>query len=319
MNGKRIVIETPSRIHIGILDLKGDLGRYYGSVGLAVQKPHTRVVIEEAGSLIVEGEDSERGLYYAEKFLYNFNIKHRFKITIKNAIPMHVGLGSGTQLALAIGYGLAKLNDLDLELHDIASVMGRGKVSGSGIYTFRYGGFVVDGGRKIDREEIPPLIVRLNFPEEWKIIICIPNIERGLYGKAEEEAMAKAREKCLEKNVSNASRILLMKMLPALVNRDIEEFGRALLLFEKEVGLMFEDVQSGVFRDEIIDKGIHLMLEEGVYGAGQSSWGPAFYGITDKGNLHSVVNKLRRFLDYSVGGEVIITKANNVGAVIKNC
>lgn len=316
-SGKEVLVRTPARIHVGILDLRGDLGRLYGSVGLAIEEPYTQVRLREGDMTYVEGDDDERAMRYAMRFLNKMELDRGFKISVERAIPIHMGLGSGTQLALAIGVGLSKLYGLDLSTLDIATIMGRGSVSGAGVYSFMHGGFVVDAGRRVDREGFPPLIFRLDFPEEWKVVVCLPNIERGFSGEEEKRAMSEAVESCKDKEVSRASRILLMKMLPALIDRDVREFGESLLLFEKAVGRMFMDVQTGIFRDEVIERGIELMIEEGAYGAGQSSWGPAFYGIVDEDKAYDLASALRRYLDSNVGGEVLVTRANNEGARIE--
>ena len=40
---KRIVVQTPARLHIGLLDLNGEIGRIDGGIGLALESPHTSI------------------------------------------------------------------------------------------------------------------------------------------------------------------------------------------------------------------------------------------------------------------------------------
>jgi beta-ribofuranosylaminobenzene 5'-phosphate synthase len=58
------------------------------------------------------------------------------------------------------------------------------------------------------------------------------------------------------------------------------------------------------------------MLKEGVYGAGQSSWGPTVYGIVKDTEALRVCEKVQEFLKDAVG-EVFVAKANNQGATIR--
>src|SRR3989304_4616182 len=56
----KITVKTPSRLHLGILDVNGNLGRMYGSIGLAIQQPNVVIEITKSENLEIEGEDKER-------------------------------------------------------------------------------------------------------------------------------------------------------------------------------------------------------------------------------------------------------------------
>ncbi len=82
------------------------------------------------------------------RFCDHYQVDPRVSIEVSECIPQHVGLGSGTQLALAIGLGLAMVCGIDANVWDVASAMGRGRRSGIGTAAFQTGGFVVDAGHK---------------------------------------------------------------------------------------------------------------------------------------------------------------------------
>jgi beta-ribofuranosylaminobenzene 5'-phosphate synthase len=109
----------------------------------------------------------------------------------------------------------------------------------------------------------------------------------------------------------------MMKLLPALVERDIKGFGEALTQIQIAVGNYFAEAQGGTYSSLTATEGIALMQKLGVYGAGQSSWGPAFYGLTRKEKAKEIELKVKAFLGKSVGGHVFVAKANNRGAYIK--
>ena len=81
--------------------------------------------------------------------------------------------------------------------------------------------------------------------------------------------------------VEKISWVLLMKMLPALVEKDIANFGRALTSIQCMVGDCFASVQGGRFATPVLEKLVEFLLEKGAAGAGQSSWGPTVYGLVD--------------------------------------
>ena len=39
---------APARLHLGFLDLNGSLGRLFGSIGLAIDRPRTELVLKRA-------------------------------------------------------------------------------------------------------------------------------------------------------------------------------------------------------------------------------------------------------------------------------
>jgi len=144
----RIHIKTPSRLHFGIIDLSRSLGRSYGSVGLAIEGLGYEILAEKGEELKVLGpeKDAEQARKIAEKVTQIYNIPHQVKINILKRIPMHVGLGSTTQLTLAVATAITKLYGVKASSVELAEKMGRGKNSGVGTYAFMNGGFIVDGG-----------------------------------------------------------------------------------------------------------------------------------------------------------------------------
>ena len=51
-----VVVEAGSRIHLGFIDLAGDLGRTYGSIGLYLEKPSFKAIVRESDEIVVEGD-----------------------------------------------------------------------------------------------------------------------------------------------------------------------------------------------------------------------------------------------------------------------
>ena len=72
-----------------------------------------------------------------------------------------------------------------------------------------------------------------------------------------------------------------MALLPALAEGDLATFGAALSAIQAITGRWFAPVQGGTFAPGPSEELVRRMAEWGASGVGQSSWGPAVYGIVD--------------------------------------
>ena len=100
-----IEVEAPARLHLGFIDLSGASGRRFGSLGLTLEGLSTRLVAEKSKANSIQGPQSQRTLQYLNALQERFSLPKGTKIVVKAAIPAHSGLGSGTQLAIAVGVG----------------------------------------------------------------------------------------------------------------------------------------------------------------------------------------------------------------------
>ena len=64
-----IFVEAPARLHFGVLDLRGSLGRWFGGIGAAAPAPTLLVSASAANTLDVSGEDASRAEGFARQFL----------------------------------------------------------------------------------------------------------------------------------------------------------------------------------------------------------------------------------------------------------
>jgi len=314
----KVYVKTPARLHLGLIDLSGDLGRIFGGLGVAIDRPNVILEAEKSQTLTVSGKKVELTRKLATNFLEAYGLKDKVSIYVEQAIPEHVGLGSGTQLALAVATAIARLYGVKASTHEFAAVMGRVAQSGVGTAVFEEGGLVVDAGKntKDSSQKIIPLICRLPFPEEWRFVVAIPNVKKGLANEAEALAFKQLPPMTPEK-VGKICRLTMMKLLPAVMEKEIKNFGEALTQIQCIVGDTFAQAQGGRYSSSPASKCIEFMLQNGSYGGGQSSWGPTVYSTVKSGEAKELQAKTKAFLDCSVGGEVFVAKANNRGAIIK--
>lgn len=274
----RVTVEAPARLHFGILDLRGHLGRRFGGIGAAVPTPAVRLHATRADGLSAEGPDAGRAQEFARRFLDTQGLTGGAHLCVTDVIPAHVGLGSGTQLGLAVGRALAELYGLRLEPTALARAVGRGERSAIGTWTFALGGFVLEGGRRVGSESGAPLISRLPIPPAWRCVIAIPDGKPGLSGEAEVTAFAQLPAPS-EREVERVAHLVLMQLLPALAEADLLGFGSALTEIQRVTGGWFAPAQGGAFAAGPSADLVRTLASFGAAGVGQSSWGPTVYGL----------------------------------------
>lgn len=273
----QVRIEAPARLHLGMFDLGGSLGRRFGGIGVAVTQPQIALEASRAQRLTAEGPGAERALAFARAYLHAADIDGGATIRIERAIPSHVGLGSGTKLGLAVAQALAVLYEQSTDPATLARLVGRGQRSAIGLWTFANGGLVVEGGQRVEQEGPAPLLCRYAMPATWRCVLVTPADHTGLSGGDEARAFQQLRPPA--ELAARICHLVLMALLPALVEQNLAEFGAALTTIQRLVGDSFGPAQGGQFANSRSAQLIEAMLDWGAAGAGQSSWGPTVYGV----------------------------------------
>jgi beta-ribofuranosylaminobenzene 5'-phosphate synthase len=275
-----VFVETSARLHFGVLDLRGRLGRCFGGLGAAVPSPSLLLEASAARDITARGPDADRAVAFAERFVSFHQLSVGVSLVIHRTIPSHAGLGSGTQLGLAVGRALAELYNLPSDPVALARATARGKRSAIGTWTFALGGFIVEGGRRPGSEELAPLLARFPIPNSWRCVVAVPSGKRGLSGEAEAQAFQELPSPP-DREVERVSHLVLMQLLPALVEADLPSFGEALSAVQRITGSWFAGQQGGVFAPGPTEQLIQRMGDWGAAGVGQSSWGPSAYGLVE--------------------------------------
>ncbi len=316
------VVVAPAHLHAGNMDLTGDLGRLYGTAGFTIDYPRTVIEAVKSDKITVRGEDRENAERYASAFMERFKVGGGIEINVKETIPEHLGMGSQTALALSIGSAISELYNRSIAVEEMAIALGRSDIVALGFNSFQTGGFIVDGGYKIEDKcrRVPPCIFRYPIPEDWLFVVCIPKkpIPAILKIKEHEEEILNNLKPMPEQTSDRLSRIMLMQVMPSIMEHDIKTFGKYITAFNSRLGGFWEEFQEGnTYCDPIVEAGVKILLENGAYGACQTCWGPTFYGLVDDGDTaRKLVAKLEDLLDSEGGGEVFYTPGNNQGARI---
>jgi beta-RFAP synthase len=270
-------ISTSARLHFGFLDPSGRGERPFGSFGLAIDRPQTRLTLKRAPARRVTGVECDRAGPYLRTIAANLSMADHYHLHLDEAIPSHAGLGSGTQLALAIGAALASLEGLPLDLADIAATLERGRRSGIGIGTFGEGGAVLDGGP--GSGDLPPILVRVPIPADWRALLIFDPDCVGLSGAKEIEAFALLPDFPAAETAELARRVT-EDALPALAAADFHTFSEAVGAMQRSMGAYFAPLQgSGPYVSKNVARMLDILARRGVTGIGQSSWGPTGFAF----------------------------------------
>jgi beta-ribofuranosylaminobenzene 5'-phosphate synthase len=322
-----IRIRTPSRLHFGLFSLPTDgasawlnqegkpilLRREFGGVGLMIERPGIELTVDPAKAWSAAGPLAQRALHFARTYCDAVGIEEAIQLRVESAAPEHAGLGTGTQLGLAVARAIAELTDRrERDASTLARCVGRGRRSAIGVHGFELGGFLVEGGKTSDAA-ISPLLLRHDFPDDWHILLVTPRDWQGSHGRREIEAFSDlATQERDDRSTETLCRLVLLGLLPALMERDFPAFGEALYDFNRRAGEMFQPAQGGLYAHPRIEEIVKILRGAGVKGVGQSSWGPTIFAVV-------AAEQMTEIPDWLIGkkgikpDEIIVTPARNRG------
>jgi beta-ribofuranosylaminobenzene 5'-phosphate synthase len=336
-----VEVQANARLHLGFLDLNGDFGRRFGSLGLAIDRPVTSLSITRAARTSVEGAEHQRVANHLAALCKHLKLDTSYEVKICQAIPAHAGLGSGTQLALTVAQALRLLEEIDADAAVDAMLLQRGARSGAGAALFRTGGLVVDGGHRLRMAEdqqscadeakdgrgssiaanvkgVPPILARLAFPQEWRIILVIDMNAEGVHGADERAAFARLPEFSAVQS-AEICRSVLMQVLPAVAEHDLALFGEAITRIQQILGDYFAPAQGGSrFTSARVGAIMNRLQSDGAHGIGQSSWGPTGFAFAE--SMAEAEKLVANVADAATVAnlELVICKGANHGAVAQS-
>ncbi|MGY0193692.1 beta-ribofuranosylaminobenzene 5'-phosphate synthase family protein [Leptothrix sp. BB-4] len=290
-----VEVEAPARLHLGFLDPAGSLGRPFGSIGLTVDAPQTRLSLRAArpdddgpvclapGVPAAEGDRARRHLQTLQQ--RTGHAADAVHLTLHEALPAHAGLGSGTQLALAVGRAWCRWHGLDVPTATLAAWLGRGLRSGVGIAGFDAGGLLLDGGPLADGAPAP-LLSRIALPAGWRVLVVTDPATRGLSGAAERAALARLPPLSREQAASICHETL-MRLLPGCAGAGFAVAAAGLTAIQDVLGQHFAPAQDGEpYTSPAVGRLMRWLrvaaareTDEPGAGIGQTSWGPSAFAL----------------------------------------
>jgi beta-ribofuranosylaminobenzene 5'-phosphate synthase len=271
----RVTVSTSARLHLGFFDLSSQTNRRFGSMGVAIQAYRTSLSLSKSSSASdnhrVDQDKWASAIF--QRHLAQYSHPSPMQLDIQSSIPRHSGLGSGTQMALAMGCAVDHLLETPFDAKKVALHHQRGGRSGIGIYTFEQGGLIVDGGHASNSAGVPPKLGRYVFPEDWPFILIEDTSHVGIHGDQEKQAFKTLKPQSLAATHQLSHRIL-METLPALIERNYAVFASGLGALQQYNASYFSEAQGGMFASEYVSKVLAYLNDLGYQGLGQSSWGP---------------------------------------------
>ena len=317
-------VSAGARLHVGFQNLSLARERLYGGIGVGLEEPRVTVTAAPA-----DGVESDDPLVreYAARAVDLLEVPG-VAVDLEERLPRHVGLGSGTQLALSVLTATARAHGLEPRVRERAPAMGRGGRSGVGVATFEDGGFVVDAGHPTNRFTteppaegdwtVPPVVARHDLPDDWRFLVVVPDAEPGRSGESEDESMRAVVERADPAVADEIAGVVTRKLLPAAAAGRLEAFGEAIAEIGRKNGAWYADAQGGVFRPpagELVEALEDCPVLSGV---GQSSWGPVVYGVTDRRHADEAEAAAEDALEArGLEGRVLLPKAATDGATIR--
>ncbi|MEX2174864.1 MAG: hypothetical protein WD872_10910 [Pirellulaceae bacterium] len=312
-----VTVSAPSRLHFGLWSL-GGAGRQYGGVGAMVERPGLQLSIRPAETFLAAGPLWAR----VHPFATRWAEFHRMdvpacRVEIESAPAEHAGLGTGTQLGLAIAAGLSALVGLPSQsAQELALSVGRGLRSAVGSYGFVQGGLIVEQG-KLPGEPISPLDCRLDLPAPWRFVLVRPLVLAGLAG--DEEASAIDSLPAIPGDATLRMIDLVRDhLVPAAATGQFDPFAESLRRYGELSGQCFAARQGGTYNGPILTRWVRRIQELGAVGVGQSSWGPTLFVVQpNEAAAQALAQKLQAEpTSNSEELEIVVTPPANRGATI---
>jgi beta-ribofuranosylaminobenzene 5'-phosphate synthase len=316
-------VTTHARLHFGFCNLSLARERLYGSLGVGLDRPQVSITATPDEGVTCDNPTVHD---YATRAVEQLDVDGA-DVTVDGSFPRHVGLGSGTQLALATLAAVAHAHDRPVNARRLAPELGRGGRSGIGVATFENGGFVLDAGHPttrfttdrpaLGRWSVPPVTARHPLPDDWRFLVVVPDSDAGPSGDAEDRSMRSVVESAPPSPSDRLAGVITRRVLPAITEGSAERFGAAVAEVGRLNGTWYTDEQGGVYRPPAGELVAALDETPAVYGAGQSSWGPSVYGITDADRSAAAREAGRAALNAAgVDGRVLIAEGRNRGAAV---
>lgn len=282
-------VTTGSRLHFGLLRT----AHPFGGLGVMIDAPMTSVAITaaETFSCVDETAEDRDAVERACRVAQRFADFHRMPqlppctIHIRQRPPAHAGLGSGTQLAMAVAQALTTFAGKRTSDTQLASeIAGRGERSAVGIHGFFHGGLLLENTATEEPStlcrhtpSINPLASRYDVPTSWRVAVFRPrDWIATVSGESEKEHFGRTPT-LAPASLARLIAIAEHEVLPAVAGAQFDAFADAIQRFNRESGLLFQRVQGGPYNGPVITRLVETLQSLGAVGIGQSSWGPSVF------------------------------------------
>ncbi|MCA9010612.1 MAG: hypothetical protein KDB01_12750 [Planctomycetaceae bacterium] len=319
MNGIEIV--TGSRLHFGLICSRPAARWRFGGIGVMLRQPawRLRVTPINGDTDLIEATSIAR--LRVREFLHRIRSHQQvpsLRLQVFEETSFHSGLGSGTQLSLALSAAAELLTRRRLEEDpfQLARMADRAERSAIGTVGFFKGGFLIDHGAVADGTLIRQVDC-LTFPADWRFVLVHPADAQGLSGERE-QTFFRQQASMPATLVDSLEQQILQHIAPSIRERRFDVFANSLENYGRMVGTFYSAEQGGVFAHPSITQLVEQLQTHGVIGMAQSSWGPLI-GVPARSQQHAdeIAKLIPSCLDEQAL-QVSISEPFNTGAIIRS-
>lgn len=353
---RSLEIRTGCRLHFGLMELCPNQPLRFAGLGLMLESPGWHLAfarLRPNGGTTVEqltavGFDKAVDVSDVVDEVHG-RIQHviqrsgesqgRVSVRVLRGLPMHSGLGGGTQLACAVATGLMLLrNPLAIgegtgdapplesesswqsvtqclpEMHasQLAKAAGRGLRSAIGLQGFLGGGLVLDGGHTGDGVESRDVVAEQRLlPEAWRIVLIQPPQLAMIAGQREVRLL----EQMAARPNPAAERMYALARQTLETCQDFQSCTASMDEYMARAGELFAPWQGGPYNGSSVTAAVGAARTAGLAAVGQSSWGPAVFGLTDnEPQALAIATKLRKQAN---AWQITVTRPARGGAQVR--
>jgi len=272
MNPVQVI--TGARLHFGLICTRPSGQHRFGGIGLMLRHPCWRVSATPADTFACQTTSDE--IRDRIQTLFPLLAKQTglsgMHVSVDEELPLHQGLGAGTQLTLAVATAalIAAGQARPPSSATLATELNRMRRSAVGTFGFDRGGLIVDGGLPLDSSD--RVLHSHEFPADWRVVLISPNGETGLSGAQEESAFQ--HDDWMSETVAQQQfELIHQTIVPATQQKDFQLLRDGMAEYGNVSGTYFSKQQGGVFSSQLIRE-LSEMAEFSELRPVQSSWGP---------------------------------------------
>ncbi len=213
---------------------------------------------------------------------------------------------------MAVAEGICRNLGIQVDSELLATrFAARGKRSAVGVHGYFQGGLIFEASSQVG--PLNKIQQRVELPGQWCVaILCPTTQDEAVHGVEEAERFAQLApaDAILKRELM---RIACEDLMPSAAAGDFETWSSAIQRYNRASGMLFAPIQGGPYNGPKVDALIQWLIDRGVGGVGQSSWGPGVFAWFESPEHAEPI--IRRLPD---GVELIaLGRAKNDGRVIE--
>lgn len=275
--GRVVRITTGARLHFGLLSSVEP----FGGVGAIIDQPTTQIEVSESSEFLCQDSRQEIRIGKIAGMVsrtVGMSGLPKCKVTVIACPSSHCGLGSGTQLSLAVAEALCQFIEADVSRDFIATeIAGRGKRSAVGVHGYFHGGLIYEDSFGVTTANLNPICDRVALPEPWSVVVVRPSAGTcSVSGDFEQEQFATLQAPS-DQQIRELRNCVSEWMMPAAQKQEFSAFAEAVQHYNHASGMLFDSVQGGPYNGRAVTNLVRSLIDQGARGVGQSSWGPGVF------------------------------------------